>query len=175
MPRQVAAIVALGYCLLLLQSSLLSAWVVHPYIPQLALPLVLYLAASSRVPLLVGTTTVFVLGYFSDTLCAASLGLHTFVSTAAFLVVRGLGLRVALRNPGWQALIVFVAAGIVDLSVLSLRAIFEPPEPFPHNDAATVAHAVFASALASAVCAPIVFALARLTDRSVRMGKVESA
>ena len=120
-----ALLIALGFLLLVLESSLATLVPVHAVAPNLLLPLAIYLGVTHEIPLVRGAGTSFVLGYLLDTFCGNTMGLHTFVLSATFMVARGAGLRLFLRGPAFQIVSTFVVALAAFGTILALRAIFE--------------------------------------------------
>ncbi|MEM9069647.1 MAG: rod shape-determining protein MreD [Myxococcota bacterium] len=168
-------IVAFGFGMLLLQSMVGRIAELHPFIPNLLLPIVIYLGVSPEVSLLRGTFTAFFLGYLLDLFSGNLMSLETFVCVATFLTSRGAGLRLFMRNPGFQAALVFVVALVAGGSVIALRAIFAKPAPFPAGTALDTAFTLFAPALATAVVSPLVFAGLSRVDSSVGRRREEAA
>lgn len=164
------ALVSLGFVLLVLQSSFATLVSIHPFAPNLLLPLIIYLGVSPEVRLARGAVLSFVLGYLLDAFCGNPMGLQTFLMVATFLVARVAGLRLFLRGPAFQVLLTFLVGVLDGGTVLALRAIFEPPAPFPTASVWNSVFSVLAPAMVTAVAAPFVFLLVRrvesLTTRS---------
>ncbi|UJR82798.1 rod shape-determining protein MreD [Sandaracinus amylolyticus] len=184
------AILAFGFLLLVLQASLAARVSLHPFTPNLVLPMVIFLGVQPDVGLLRGAALSFILGYLLDAFCGSPLGLSTFVLVATFMVARGAGIRLFLRGSLFQIALVFVASILAGGTILALRAIFSPPDPFPlempasglagdlvalftsraGDDAPRVGSVVgtvttmLGSALATAVVAPAIFATMRRLD-----------
>lgn len=122
-------LLALG--LLLLQSSVSSILPLHPFVPSLLLPMVLYLGVTPDVTLGRGAALAFTAGLLSDEMTGTPVGLTTFIFVATFLLTRVAGLRLFLRGVPFQIVatagITVIAAG----AMLALCAIFEQPEAFP--------------------------------------------
>lgn len=175
-----------GLGLLVLQAALGTLLPVHPFVPNLLLPIVMYLGVDPDVQLVRGAVLTFVLGYFLDVVAGAPTGLFTFVLVATYLAARGAGLRLLLRSVPFQMGLVVVISIAANGVMLALRAIFQPPEAFPlvmppagmlgavvrfvvGEDAlvgsyVTTASTLTASALATALAAPLVFAMVRRID-----------
>jgi len=142
------------------------------------------------VHLLRGAAISFVLGYLLDMFCGSPMGLSTFALVATFMAARGAGIRLFLRGALFQVALVFFAAMVAGGTALALRAIFSPPEAFPlempaiglagdvialvtSSDEASAprigsvvstAITLVASAIATALCAPPIFAVVRRID-----------
>ncbi len=156
--------VVLGLGLLVLLSVVGAAVPLHPFVPDVVLPLALLLGVRPEVPLVRGAVTAFALGFVLDTFSGNPLGLHTFVTEAVFLVARGAGLRLSLRGVGSQVGLTFVVALAAVGVAFALRVIFEPPPPFPVSAPWALVGEVLAPAAATAVVSPLVLALARRLD-----------
>ena len=174
---------AFGLVLLVAQAALSTLMPLHPFVPNLLLPIVIYLGVDPDVQLVRGAVLTFVLGYFLDVVAGAPTGLFTFVLVATYLVARGAGLRLLLRSVPFQMGLVVVISIAANGVMLALVAIFAPPEAFPlvmppsgmlgsavrafAGDDALVgsyvatASTLFASAFATALTAPLVFAVVR--------------
>lgn len=179
--------VAFGFVLLVLQAAIAARVPLHPLTPNLLLPIVIFLGVQQDVQLLRGALISFLLGYLLDMFCGSPMGLSTFVLVATFMAARGAGIRLFLRGAPFQIGLVLVAALIAGGTALALRAIFSPPEAFPLEMPASgivgdvaaaitgeadapigsvvsTAVALFASALATALAAPPIFAIVRRID-----------
>ncbi len=153
--------VALGLGLLVLLSVVGTALPLHPFVPDVVLPLALLLGVRPDVPLVRGAATAFALGFVLDAFSGNPLGLHTFVTEAVFLVARGAGLRLSLRGVASQVALTFVVALAAVGVAFALRVIFEPPPPFPVSAPWALARDVLAPAVATALASPLVLAAAR--------------
>lgn len=122
-------VLALG--LLVAHSSLSAVLPLHPFTPNLLLPMVLYLGVTPDVSLARGAALAFAAGLLTDELTGAPLGLTTFVFVAGFLLARVAGLRLFLRGVPFQIVATTGIAVIVAGVMLALCAIFEEPEAFP--------------------------------------------
>jgi rod shape-determining protein MreD len=174
---------AFGLALLVLQGALATLVPMHPFVPSLLLPMAIHLGVDPDVPLVRGAALSFVLGYFADEVASVPTGLTTFVLVATFLATRGAGIRLMLRGVSFQMGLAFGASILASGTMLALRAIFQPPEAFPlvmppagalgwlvrlvfgegtrTGSAVAVASTMIASALATALVSPLVFAATR--------------
>lgn len=123
--------VALATLLLLLLSGLSAVLPLFPLAPNLLLPMVLYYGVTPDVSLARGASLAFAAGLLTDEITGAPLGLSTFTFVACFLLTRVAGLRLFLRGIPFQIAATAGIAMIVSGVMLSLSAIFEPPEVFP--------------------------------------------
>jgi rod shape-determining protein MreD len=185
MKNSLFVLLALG--LLLAQSALSALLPLHPFVPSVLLPMVLYLGVTPDVSLVRGSTLAFVVGVLADELTGTPLGLETFIFVAAFLLTRVAGLRLFLRGVPFQIAattgIAMVAAG----AMLALCAIFEEPEAFPLvmppegvagalltlvwgdavplvGSATNVASVIVATGLATGLVSPLVYAAVRRVE-----------
>lgn len=162
-------VLGLGLALLVLQSVLVDVVSLHPFTPNVVLPVVLFLGVSPEVPLVRGALLAFCLGYLLDVFSGNRMSLETFVCVATFMSARGAGLRLFLRSPSYQIVLTFVVSLLAGGTTLALRAIFTPPSPFPVGRALGTAILLGASSVATALCAPIVFALVQRIE--LRLGR----
>lgn len=172
-----AALIGLGFLLLVLQSTLavLISW--HPVEPNLLLPIVIFLGVSPDVQLLRGAVISFALGYLLDLFCGNLMGLQTFIMVATFMLARGAGLRLFLRGPVFQVVLTFIVGVLSSGTVLALRAIFESafragmaldtagPSLLAYGRTGVGALvSLVPPALVTAMAAPVVFLAARRVD-----------
>jgi rod shape-determining protein MreD len=159
-----AALVAFGFVLLVVQSTITAVFPLHPFSPNLLLPVVIFLGVSPDVHIVRGVVISFLLGYLLDIFSGNPMSLATFLLVAMFLVARGAGLRLFLRGPAFQVALTFVATLVAGGASYALRAIFERPAPFPVDAPFTTALALFGPAIATALAAPLVFAAVQRID-----------
>src|SRR6185437_12340107 len=96
-----------GLALLLLQTQLyrLLAFVHVPgLVPSLVLPLILFMGVHEY-SLARGASVAFVLGYSTDLIGIAPVGLYTFTYVAIFLLARGAGVRLAAQTMMMQVVL----------------------------------------------------------------------
>jgi rod shape-determining protein MreD len=178
---------AFGLALLVAQAAIAAFVPLHPFAPCLLLPIVIYLGVDPDVELLRGVALAFVLGYFGDEIGGVPTGLTTFVLVATFLATRGAGIRLVLRGAPFQIGLTFAISIVASGTMLALRAIFQPPEAFPLvmppagpigalfrlflgegsriGNPVALASTMIASALATALAAPLVFAVVRRIEK----------
>ncbi len=180
-------LVGLALVLLLAQSSLSALVPLHPFVPNLLLPMVLYLGVTPDVTLGRGAALAFGIGVLADEVTGAPLGLTTFIFVAAFLLTRVAGLRLFLRGVPFQVVATTGIAVIAAGAMLALCAIFEEPEAFPLampplgvlgtvasamwgeeaplvGRATQIATLLVATGLATGVVSPVVYAATRRAD-----------
>jgi rod shape-determining protein MreD len=113
------ASVLLGYALL---ADVAHVHVGRP-IPALVLPLILFMGVHEY-SFARGAIVAFVLGYATDVLGIAPVGLYTFTYVATFVLARAAGVRLATQTTWMQVLLVGGFAIVQSTMVLVLLAIF---------------------------------------------------
>ena len=152
------ALLSVGFGLLIVGSSLGALVPMHGYVPNLVLPIAIFLGVSAEVPIVQGALVCFALGYLLDSFTGSPLGLQTFALVASFLIARGAGLRLFPQGRGFQILLTLTMALVSGAVVLALRAIFERAFTLELEESGTT---LVRSAVATALCAPLVFLLIR--------------
>lgn len=154
-----AAFIGVGLLLSLIQSNLfrvLSYAHVPGFQPSLVLPLVVFMGVSEYA-LARGAAIAFVLGYTTDLMGIAPVGLYTFTYVALFVLARAAGSRLAAQTALMQLVLGLGFAFVQSLMVLVLLAIFGR-EPY-------VPRALYPLALphviATGLVSPLLFRLAR--------------
>jgi rod shape-determining protein MreD len=142
------ATVLLGYALLV---SATHARLGRP-IPALVLPLILFMGVHEY-SLARGAAVAFVLGYATDVVGIAPVGLYTFTYVASFLMARAAGVRLAAQTPGLQVLLVGAFAVVQSIMILVLLAIFGRDAWVPRS----LYPLALPHAVATAAVAPLVF------------------
>lgn len=123
--RNLAFLVA-GLVLLLLQANIFRviAWVHVPgLVPSLVLPLIVFMGVHEY-SLARGAAVAFVLGYATDLIGIAPIGLFTFTYVATFVLARAAGVRLAAQTMWMQALLATAFALLHSVMLLVLLAIF---------------------------------------------------
>jgi rod shape-determining protein MreD len=144
------ATVMLGHSLLV---NVAHAHVGRP-IPALVLPLILFMGVHEY-SLARGAAVAFVLGYVTDVLGIAPVGLFTFTYVATFVLARAAGVRLAAQTTWMQVLLVAAFTLLQSTMILVLLAIFGRDAWVPRSlYPLAVPHAV-----ATAAVAPLVFQL----------------
>ncbi len=142
------AAVLLGYALL---ADAAHARIGRP-IPALVLPLILFMGVHEY-SLARGAAVSFVLGYATDVLGIAPVGLYTFTYVATFVLARGAGVRLAAQTAGLQVLLVGAFAVLQSTMILVLLAIFGRDAWVPRS----LYRLALPHAVATAAIAPLVF------------------
>ena len=159
-----AALILFGFTILVFEATTTALGPIHPFTPNLLLPVVIYLGVSQDVELVRGAALSFVLGYLLDSFGGSPMGLHTFVLVAVFLLARGAGFSLFLRGPLFQIGLTFAVGLLAGGTILALRAIFEPRPPFPSGSAWDAFKSLLAPAFITALLAPLVFLAVRSVD-----------
>ncbi|MGO9834630.1 MAG: hypothetical protein ACLP1X_10465 [Polyangiaceae bacterium] len=149
------AVVLLGYSLLV---SVGHMRIGLP-IPALVFPLILFMGVHEY-SLARGALVAFVLGYATDVLGIAPVGLYTFTYVATFVLARGAGVRLAAQTTWMQVLLVGAFSLLQSTMVLVLLAIFGRDPWVPR----TLYPLAFPHAIATAAVAPVAFRIAQALD-----------
>lgn len=153
------AFIATGLALLLLQENLFRVlgWVHVPGLsPSLVLPLILFMGVHEY-SLARGAAVAFLLGYVSDLVGIAPVGLYTFTYVALFLLARGAGVRLAAQTVMMQIALALAFAFVHSVMILVLLAIFGRDAYVPRALYPTILPHV----LATGAVAPFIFRLAQ--------------
>jgi rod shape-determining protein MreD len=142
------ATVLLGYALLV---HVARAHVGRP-IPALVLPLILFMGVHEY-QLARGAAVAFVLGYATDVLGIAPVGLYTFTYVASFILARAAGVRLAAQTAGLQVLLVGAFAVLQSTMIHVLLANFGRDAWVPRS----LYPLALPHAIATAAIAPVVF------------------
>jgi rod shape-determining protein MreD len=146
------ATVLLGYSLLRVVAH---AEVTRP-IPALVLPLILFMGVHEY-SLARGAAVAFALGYSTDVLGIAPVGLYTFTYVATFVLARAAGVRLATQTTWMQVLLVGAFALVQSTMVLVLLAIFGRDAWVPRS----LYPLALAHAVGTASVAPLVFRISQ--------------
>jgi rod shape-determining protein MreD len=92
-------------------------------VPSFAVPLILFMGVH-EFALVRGAALAFLLGYFTDLIGIAPVGLYTFTYVGLFVLTRAAGLRFAAQTRWMQLLLGCGCALIQSIVVLGLIAIF---------------------------------------------------
>src|SRR3984885_7666796 len=150
-----SAFFAAGFGLLLVQAQLfrvLGLVNVPGLVPSLVLPLILFMGVHEY-SLPRGAGVAFALGYATDLIGIAPVGLYTFTYVALFLLARGAGVRLAAQTTWMQVLLVAAFTLLQSTMILVLLALFGRDPWVPRSlYPLEIPHAV-----ATAAVAPLVF------------------
>ena len=132
--------------------------------PNLLLPVVIYLGMAPDISLPRGAIMSFIMGLMIDSACGNAMGLMTFVHVATFLVARAASFRLLMRGRFSQVLITALTALIGSITLVALRAIFRPPFSFHAISTRHLLVALLSPALATGALAPFIFLFVRRID-----------
>lgn len=153
------AFIGAGLALLLVQANLFRVigWIHIPgLVPSLALPLILFMGVHEY-SLVRGASVAFFLGYITDLVGIAPVGLYTFTYVALFLLARAAGVRLAAQTVMMQVVLALAFAFVHSVMILVLLAIFGRDAYVPRAlYPMTLPHV-----LATGAVAPLVFRLAQ--------------
>jgi rod shape-determining protein MreD len=166
------AFLLFGLVLLLLQANsfrLLGPLEIPGLVPSLVLPLIVFMGVHDY-SLARGAAVSFALGYITDLVGIAPVGLYTFSHVAIFVLARAASVRLAAQTLLMQVLLATVFAAIHAGIVLVLLAIFGRDAWVPRMlYPLAVPHV-----LVTGILAPLVFRLAArvhaATQTSIRAG-----
>ena len=154
-------LILVAFAMLLAQSVFSRVLAPYPFSPYLGLPLVFALGTASGVRILRGAATAFAIGYLYDLFTGNPLGIHTFVFVVGFLTAWLVGFLVSFRGVLFEMVLTlaltFLAGGLLEL----IRAF--TPGGLAWSGL-TLTAALLAPALATALVAPLLFALVRQID-----------
>ncbi|HEY8427860.1 MAG TPA: rod shape-determining protein MreD [Sandaracinaceae bacterium] len=170
-----AAFVLLGFALLVAQAAFGALFPLNAWAPNLILPIVLYLGVTPDVHIVRGASLAFVLGYLLDSFSGSPMGLSTFVMVAMFMIARGTGVNLFMRGVLFQIVLTLCFAVLAGGAVLALRAIFEPPAPFPTGTVIETVYSLLAGAFVTSILAPLLFVGVRRLDALVTRRREEAA
>jgi rod shape-determining protein MreD len=153
------AFIGLGLGLILVQANLyrVLGWTHLPgLLPSLILPLILFMGVHEY-SMARGAAVAFLLGYVSDVVGGAPIGVFTFTSVTLFVLARAAGVRFAAQTVMMQIALALAFAMVHSVMVLVVIAIFGRDAYVPRAlYAMTIPHV-----LATAAVAPLVFRLAQ--------------
>jgi rod shape-determining protein MreD len=164
-----AAFIGVGLLLSLLQSNLfrLLGYVHMPgLVPSLVLPLVFFMGVMEY-PLARGAVVAFALGYTTDLVGVAPIGLYTFTYVAIFVLARAAGSRLAAQTVLMQLVLGLGFAFVQSLMVLVLLAIFGRDPYVPR----ALYPLALPHVLATGALTPILFRLARRVHLATAKGE----
>jgi rod shape-determining protein MreD len=104
-----------------------------------------------------GAAVAFVLGYATDVLGIAPVGLYTFAYVATFVLARAAGVRLAAQTAWMQVVLVGAFALLQSIMILVLLAIFGRDPWVPRS----LYPLALPHAIATAAIAPIVFRISQ--------------
>jgi rod shape-determining protein MreD len=184
--RNTAFFVA-GVVLLLVQSNLfritglvlrLIAWAAHSghdlsvpgLVPSLVLPLILFMGVHEY-SLARGACVAFALGYLTDLVGVAPIGLYTSTYVAIYVLARAAGVRLAAQTTWMQIVLAFAFTLVHSIMILVLLAIFGRDAWVPRAlYGMAIPHVIVTGAIA-----PLVFRLAARIHQATMSGSPKEA
>jgi len=154
-------VVSVAFAILLVQSAFARVLAPYPFSPYLGLPFVFALGTAPGVRMLRGAATAFAIGYLYDLFTANPLGLHTFVFVVGYLIAWLVGYLLSFRGLAFEVVLTFVLTVLLGGLIEIVRG-FTPGGMFWSGVTMTIA--LFASAFATALVAPLLFAVVRWID-----------
>lgn len=160
---RIAAFFAVGLLLLIAQGNLypLVGWIgIHGSTPSFMLPLVLFVGVHEA-QMLRGALIAFGLGYATDIVSSAPIGLFALVSVACWWLARVAGVRLTAQTMLTRVALCFGFSLVETLLVLILLAIFgaDPQRPL---ELATIA---LPHAVSTAIFSVLIFPIAERVHR----------
>ncbi len=125
-------------------------------VPSLVLPLIIFMGVHEY-SLARGAGVVFALGYLTDLLGIAPVGLYTFTYVAIFVLARSAGVRLATQTRWMQVVLVFAFALLESVIVLVLLAIFGKDASVPRM----IYPMILPHTLVTGAVSPLVFLVAQ--------------
>ncbi len=153
-----------AFFLITLQAAVGTVLDLGVLMPNILLPVVIYLGMAPDISLARSALLSFAIGLLMDSACGNAMGLMTFVHVATCLVARGASFRLLMRGRISQVLITALTALIGAGALVALRAIFRPPFSFNAISSHHLVVSLLAPALATGAIAPFVFQLVRRID-----------
>jgi cell shape-determining protein MreD len=133
----------------------------YPFAPYLGLPFVFALGTGPGVRFLRGAATVFAIGYLYDLFTGNPLGIHTLVFVVGFLSAWLIGYLLSFRGVPFEMVLTFTLTLMLGGLLEGIRS-FVPGGTTWNGLSLTLA--LFGSAFATALVAPLLFAIARRVD-----------
>lgn len=155
------SIVLIAFAMLLAQSVFSRVLAPYPFAPYLGLPFVFAMGTAPGVKVLRGAVTAFAIGYLYDLSTGNPLGLHTFVFVVGYLTAWLVGYLLTFRGIPFEMVLTFALTALLG-GLLELIRGFTPGGMAWSGVSLTIA--LFASALATALVAPVLFAVVRWID-----------
>ena len=154
-------IVLVVFAMLLAQTVFARVLAPYPFAPYLGLPLVFALGTGPGVRALRGAVTAFAIGYLYDLFTGNPLGIHTFVFVLGFLFAWLIGSLVSFRGVPFEMALTFTLTLLLGGLLEGIRAFVPGGMTW---SGLGLALALFGSSFATALLAPLLFALARRID-----------
>jgi cell shape-determining protein MreD len=151
----------IAFAILFFQSVFSTLLAPHPFAPYFGLPLAFALATAPGIRLLRGALTAFAIGYLYDFFTGNPLGLHTFMFVVGYFTAWVLGYLLSFRGIVFEMVLSFALTLLLG-GLLELIRGFTPGGIA--RTAGSLTLSLLAPAFATAVLAPILFAVVRWVD-----------
>jgi rod shape-determining protein MreD len=163
------AFVAIGFLLIILQGNLypvLGYLGLHGATPNLVLPLVIFIGVNEP-SMARGSALAFGLGYATDLLASAPIGLFSLMAVAVWGLARIAGVRLAAQTWWTKAALAFGFSLVESVLLLVLLAIFgaDPQRPLE------IASVALPHATSTAVCSLFIFPLAQRIQQGAALSR----
>ena len=149
------------FAMLLAQTVFARVLAPYPFTPYLGLPLVFALGTGPGVRVLRGAATAFAIGYLYDLFTGNPLGIHTLVFVVGFLSAWLIGYLMSFRGVAFEMVLTFTLTLLLGGLLEGIRAFV--PGGMTWSGLA-LPMALFGSSFATALVAPLLFAVARRID-----------
>lgn len=163
------AFLAVGVLLIVAQGNLypvVGYFGLHGVTPSFVLPLVIFLGVHEA-SMARGSLLAFALGYATDLLASAPIGLFSLTSVAIWWLARIAGVRLTAQTWWTKAALAFGFSLVESVLVLVLLAIFgaDPQRPLE------IASVALPHATSTALCALLIFPLAQRIHQGASLSR----
>jgi rod shape-determining protein MreD len=162
------SLLLLAFLLLAVESALGSVTRIGPLMPNLVLPIVIYLGVTQDLPLWRVASMSALLGMLVDTASGNAVGLMTFVHVATLVATRAGSLRLLMRGRFSQVALTALVSALGALLVIALRSLFRVNPQVGSTSAKHWLIAAILPSLSTGLVAPFVFQLVRRVDARSR-------
>ena len=159
--RSSTFVVASAFALLLIQSAFAGLLSPYPFSPVLGLPFVFALATAKSVSVVRGAVTAFAIGYLYDVFTGNPLGIHTFAFVVGYLLAWVVGYLMSFRGVLFEMGLTFGLTLVVGGLIEAIRSFVPGGMTWATG---SLALSLLASASATALVSPLLFAWVRRID-----------
>ena len=139
-------------------------------VPSLVLPLILFMGVHEY-SLVRGACVAFALGYLTDLVGVAPIGLYTSTFVALYILARAAGVRLAAQTMWMQQVLALGFTLVHSIMILVLLAIFGRDAYVPR----TIWTMALPHVLATAAVAPLIFGIAQRIHLATMSGSTKEA
>lgn len=154
-------IVLVVFAMLLVQSVFTRLLAPYPFAPYVGLPIVFALGTAPGVRVRRGAATAFAIGYLYDLFTGNPLGIHTLVFVVGYLAASMVGRLLSFRGVPFEMVSSFVLTLFLGGLLEMIRSFTPGGMSWSGLD---LAISLLASSFATALLAPLLFALVRWID-----------